>query len=755
MSAVSAGGPRLLLRRLHEAMAGPGSAQDRLDHITRIIAANMVAEVCSVYIARRGDVLELFATEGLSPTAVHRTQLKFGQGLVGTIAATASTLNLTEAQSHPNFVYLPETGEEIYRSFLGVPILRGGNVIGILAVQNKTERHYTDEEEEALQTIAMVMAELLGAGDLIDPKELSDRSSVRRMPHRRQGRGLSEGIAFGTVVLHEPRVHVEILVAENPQVELLRLAKGIDDLRQTIDDMLSSAAMAFDGEHREVLEAYKMFAHDEGWRRRLEEAIDSGLTAEAAVERIQSENRSRMDRIDDPYLRDRLHDLEDLSHRLLRHLAGKAGTAAQANLPDNAIVVARAMGPAELLDYDRNKLRAVVLEEGAPTSHVAIVARALDLPLVGRVDDLLERANEGDSMIVDGDSGQIFIRPAADVISAYQESMVLRARKQAEYAALRDEKAITRDGVEISLLMNAGLLVDLPHLEDTGADGIGLFRTELQFMVSSTLPRLKVQSDLYSAVLDAAGDRPVIFRTLDIGSDKVVPYIRRSKEENPALGWRAVRLALDRPALLRYQIRALLIAAAGRQLNFMFPMVSDVAEFLDARAMLDKEVARAERLGHNLPNQIRVGTMLEVPSLAWQLNALLPHLDFVSIGSNDLIQFLYAWDRNNPRIANRYEVLSPTVLSFLGDAIGKCNRAGVPVSLCGEMAGRPLEAMALVGLGLRTISMSPASIGPVKMMIRSLDAGALTSLMADLLSRADRSVREDLKKFALDQGVTI
>ena len=755
MTAVSTGGPRLLLRRLHEAMAGPGSAQDRLDHISRIIAANMVAEVCSIYVARQGEVLELYATQGLKAGAVHRSNLRFGEGLVGTIAATASVLNLTDAQTHPSFVYLPETGEEIYHSFLGVPILRGGNVIGVLAVQNRTERHYAQEEEEALQTIAMVVAEMLSSGDIIDPAELSDGVSIRRHPQRRQGMTLSEGIALGTVVLHEPRVQVETLVADDPEEERRRLAQGIDELRETIEEMLSSTAMAFDGEHREVLEAYKMFAHDVGWRRRLEEAVDGGLTAEAAVERIHSEDRSRMDRVDDPYLRDRLHDLDDLAHRLMRHLAGKAGTAAQAVLPADAIVVARAMGPAELLDYDRARLRGVALEEGAPTSHVAIVARALDIPLVGRVDDLLERADDGDRMIVDGDAGQIIIRPTQDVVVAYGESMALRAQKQAEYAALRDQKALTLDEVEISLQMNAGLLVDLPHLDDTGADGIGLFRTELQFMVSSTLPRLKVQADLYSAVLDAAQDRQVVFRTLDIGSDKVVPYIRRTKEENPALGWRAVRLALDRPALLRYQIRALLIAAAGRHLNFMFPMVADVAEFLAARAMLDKEVARAERRGRDLPSAIRVGAMLEVPSLAWQLTSLLPHVDFVSIGSNDLIQFLYAWDRNNPRISNRYDVLSPTVLSFLKDSIGKCDRAGVPVSLCGEMAGRPLEAMALIGLGLRSLSMSPASIGPVKMMIRSLDTVALENFMKDLLDRPDRSIREALRKFAEDQGIII
>ena len=755
MSAGAAGGPRVLLRRLREVMAGPESAQARLDKVVRAIAANMVAEVCSIYLLRGGGVLELFATEGLNPEAVHKTRLKVGEGLVGTIADTARPLSLPDAPSHPKFAYRPETGEEIYHSLLGVPILRAGRVAGVLVVQNRTMREYDEDETEAMQTIAMVLAELVGQGQLVEAAEIRQTEFARKLPYRLDGQVLAEGIAQGLAVLHEPRVAVERLIAENPAEEHERLGVAIGALRKSIDDMIASGDMLAPGEHRDVLEAYRMFAHDRGWLERIEEAIKTGLTAEAAVERVQMETRARMVAITDPYLRERLNDLDDLANRLLRHLTGRAETAAEELLPEDAILVARTMGPAELLDYDRARLKAVVIEECSPTSHVAIVARALGIPLVGRTEGVIDRVDAGDWIIVDGDLGQIFVRPTADVLATYAEAMAVKAQRRAEYAALRDKPAESVDGVSVSLLMNAGLTVDLPHLDETGAGGIGLFRTELQFMVSATMPRLASQVELYGNVLDAAAGRPVIFRTLDVGGDKVLPYLVAPREENPALGWRAIRLTLDRPALLRYQLRALLMAAKGRALSLMFPMVADVSEFRAARAILDREVARLARLGQDRPAAIRVGTMFEVPALAFQLPALLPHVDFVSIGSNDLFQFFFAVDRGNPRLAERYDTLAPGMLRFLRRIVRECDAAGVPVSLCGEMAGRPLEAMALIGIGLRSISMQPGAIGPVKAMVRSLDVRALASYMDTLLNLPDRSLRGKLRNFAVDHGVAI
>jgi len=749
------GGPRVLLRHLREVMAKAESSQSRLDQVTHLIAQNMVAEVCSIYLIQPGDELELFATEGLKPSAVHKTRLKVGTGLVGDIAVHARPLNLFDAQAHPNYAYRPETGEEVYKSLMGVPILRSGRVVGVLVVQNRTMRHYTEEEIETLETIAMVVAELAAAADMIDFDEGTKGGDGEVQPHYIEGVMLSDGVALGHAVLHEPRVHVSRLIAEDDDVESERLETAVYELRSSIDRMLSTSDLSHAGEHREVLQAYRMFANDRGWLKRMLEAIKTGLTAEAAVERVQNETHARMMRQTDPYRRDRLHDLDDLANRLLRHLTGVELSSASGDLPDDAIIIARNMGPADLLDYDKDRLRGLVLEEGSANAHVAIVARALGIAAVGRAQGVLERIEDGDAVIVDGDTGELYLRPSQDIVEAYSEKARFRARRQAQYKAIRHDPAVTLDGVRVELNINAGLMVDLPHLPESGADGIGLFRTELQFMIASKLPSLTDQIELYSDVLAAAESKPVVFRTLDIGGDKVLPYMQQSEEENPALGWRAIRIALDRPALLRHQLRALLTAGKDQDLRLMFPMVAEVAEYERARALVDKELARLEKFGRPRPRSVIVGTMLEVPALFWQFETLLPKVDFISIGSNDLMQFLYASDRGNPRVAGRYGLFSPGALTFLRQVVIACEKHNVPLALCGEMAGNPLEAMALLGLGLRQISMSPAAIGPVKMMVRSLDVGHLASFMEKLYDRAAASVKDEMRAYADGQGIAI
>ena len=754
MSPLTAG-PRVLLRQLREVMAAPESAQARLDRITVLIAANMVAEVCSVYLMRADSRLELFATEGLNPEAVHKTVLKVGHGLVGLIAARAEPLNLADPQSHPSYEYRPETGEEIYRSFLGVPILRSGRVLGVLVVQNKTPRSYTEEEVEALLTTAMVLAEIVASGELPAAGLARDEEPGVARPRHFNGIAVAEGIALGTVVLHEPRVEVKRMIAENIDLEQRRLDAALAGMRASIDQMLSQTEFSRGGEHRDVLETYRMIALDRGWAKRMHEAISTGLTAEAAVERVQSDNQARMARQRDPFLRERLHDLDDLANRLLRHLVGESHTAATGSLPNDTIIIARNMGPAELLDYERDRVRGLVLEEGGPNSHVAIVARALGLPMVGRAEGILAAVDPGDPLIADGDSGEVFVRPSSDIEQAYAEKVQFRARRQAQYATLRDTPAVTLDGHKITMAINAGLVVDLPHLVEAGAEGIGLFRTELQFMISSSFPRVEEQTRHYRTVLEAAGGRPVVFRSLDIGGDKVLPYLALSKEVNPALGWRAIRMALDRPGLLRLQTRALLRAATGRDLWLMFPMISEVDEFVRARELVDREVALMVRHGYKPPDRIRTGAMIEVPAIVWQLPALLPLVDFVSIGSNDLLQFLFASDRDNPRLVGRYDSLSPSVLKLLRQIVETAEAKAVPLTLCGEMAGKPIEAMALAGIGLRSLSMAPASIGPVKTMLLDLDAGDLEGRLLPLLDTPLHSLRQFLADYAESHDIAL
>jgi len=749
----SIGGPRVMLRRLRELMAEPINAQERLDKIVVTIASNMVAEVCSVYVLRADARLELFATEGLKREAVHRTSLNLGEGLVGVIAKEAEPLNLPDAQEHPAFAYLPETGEEIYHSFLGVPVLRGGQTLGVLVVQNRTHRIYSEEEVEALQTTAMVLAEMI-AGDELEGLATAGENLALRRPQHLMGRALTEGLGLGHAVLHEPRLVVTNLIAEDAHKELARLEAALASLRTSVEDLLTRSDILRAGEHRDVLEAYKMFAYDRGWAERIREAVMSGLTAEAAVERVQNDTRARMLRQTDPYLRDRLHDLDDLANRLLRLLVGW-DEHAEMDLPRDAIIVARSMGPAELLDYDRDKLRALVLEEGSATSHVTIVARALGIATVGQVDGVLDLVKTGDAIIVDGLSGEVHVRPPADVEAAYVEKVRFRARRQEQYRQLKDKPAVTKDGREIDLLVNAGLLVDLPHVAEAGACGIGLFRTELQFMVAATFPRMREQEQLYRAVLDAAGDLPVTFRSLDVGGDKVLPYMKSAKEENPALGWRAIRMALDRPGLLRTQIRALLHAAAGRELKLMFPMITEVGEIDRARDLVERERKHLQTHGHALPVTIRLGAMVEVPSLLWQLEELVARVDFLSVGSNDLLQFLFAIDRTNSQLADRFDPLSPAPLRALRKVIEVAESGGVPVTLCGELAGAPLTAMALLGIGYRSISMAPAAVGPVKAMLMSLDLSALESWLLPELHLPHDTLRGRLEAFAQENDVQL
>ena len=745
---------REILTGLHEVMAKRGSAQTKLDRVVDLIADAMKSDVCSIYLLR-DNYLELFATHGLRKEAVHVTRLRMGEGLVGTIAAEGRILNLAEAAEHPAFAYRPETGEERFHSFAGVPIVRLESPIGVLAVQHAEPRRYADVEIEALQTVAMVLSEIVAAARLVDG---SRRSRMRSAgPLRLSGLRLVAGMAKGQAVFHEPRVVVEHTVADDIEAERTRVYAAFRKMREQIDTMAREAEFGTVGEHQEILETYRMFAYDEGWSRRINEAIDSGLTAEAAIERVQQRTRARMQEIDDPLLQERMHDLEDLSNRLLRIVSGRMGTAAQTGLTHDTVLVARNLGPAELLEYDRRRLKAVLLEEGSLTSHMVIVARAIGVPVIGKLHDIRHSVEDGEPILVDGDNGSVIIRPNRALLSGFEHRMALSQKRRAEFAAAKSLPARTRDGVKVSVMVNAGLAEDAAALAMTGADGIGLFRTEFQFLISATMPGRERQQRLYSKVLEAAGDRPVVFRTVDIGGDKALPYLADVHEEaeNPAMGWRALRLSLDRSTLMKAQARSLIEASAGRVLRVMFPMVSEPWEYEEARALFEEQVEWARHSHKKLPSNIEFGAMLEVPSLAELLDQLLPRVDFLSVGTNDLTQFLFAADRSDPRLAERYDWLSPAILRFLKRVLDAARAADVPVRICGEMAGRPLEAMALVGIGAEKFSITPAGVGPVKAMVRSLDAAAVRARLDQLLAKPPRDVRKALTDWARRHSVTI
>ncbi|MDV4143815.1 phosphoenolpyruvate--protein phosphotransferase [Shimia sp. FJ5] len=741
---------RKLLGRLREALAEDSAGQERLDKITHLIASSMGTEVCSIYLFRDSETLELCATEGLKAESVHQTRLRVGEGLVGRVAKSSHIINTADAPKEKGFRYMPETGEEIYSSFCGVPIQRLGENLGVLVVQSKEARDFSADETYALEVVAMVLAEMTELGAFVgehDAMQARHRQSVLIKAGSAQ-----EGTAEGHVWLHEPRVVVTNPIADDPETELKRLDEAVDTLRVGVDKMLEGAAGG-DKEQLQVLEAYRMFANSKGWMKRMQSDIARGLSAEAAVEKEQSTARARMEQVTDAYLRERLHDLDDVSNRLLRILTGQ-GAQTGAELPADPILVARNIGPGELLEYGRS-LRGIVLEEGSVGSHAAIVARALAIPLIIHADRITTEALNGDHIMVDGDQGIVHLRPDETVVNAFRDKIAMQAEAQERYASIRDKPATTLDGVTMSLTMNAGLMADLPSLEGSGAEGVGLFRTELQFLVRSQMPKRSELSALYARVMDAAKGKRVVFRTLDIGSDKVLPYMTPEDEPNPALGWRAIRVGLDKPGVMRMQLQALLRAANGRPLSVMFPFIAQYEEYTRAVWEMEKAKERERKLGHPLPEKLDLGAMLETPSLGFAPQKFFDEVGFLSIGGNDLKQFFFAADRENERVRKRYDTLNVSFLTFLEGIVARCNHNATPLSFCGEDAGRPLEALCLAAMGLRTLSMRPASIGPVKNLFRRVNLAEVRQVIIEARDQGEQSVRKPVKDYLAAQGIIV
>jgi phosphotransferase system enzyme I (PtsP) len=761
--AVSA--PRRLLARLRQVMASDVAP---LDELARLLAAELVSEVCSIYVMRPGEILELAATHGLNPAAVGRTRLRVGEGIVGLCAATQAVMNLADAQNHPAFAYRAETGEERFASMIAVPVRRAGRLVGVLAAQNRNPRQYSEEEVDVLETVTMLLAELLSAAGAADGDEEGIAATVPRVF---TGSALGGGIVVGPVLVPGGRPTINRLLADDPTAELQRLTAAAERMQHGLDELIA-ASMSREGARatgaagtasREVLAAYRLVAADAGWLRRVGDVIRTGVTAEAAVARVSGEVRDRMRRITDPYLRERLADLDELADRLLSTLTGHAPAEP---VPPGTILVVRRLGPADLLDWHARGVAGVVIEDASPAGHAAIVARAIGLPALGGARGVVEAARTGDAAVLDADEGRLILRPDADVRQVYARALAARGVREAGWAALRDRPTVTADGTAVTLMLNVGLGLELDQLDRTGAAGIGLYRSEIAMLARGAVTDVAEQAATYARVLDAAAGRPVLFRTLDLGADKILPGGAPSEEENPAMGWRSLRIGLDRPALLRRQLRALLLAAGGRDLSVMFPMVATVAEFRAARNLLEAEARRVRPA----PRTLRIGTMLEVPALMWQLPALLEQVDFISVGSNDLVQFVFAADRGTPAIANRYDLLSQPMFDLLEQVLRAAAAApgrksavppdraeGIPVSLCGEAAGRPLEALALVGLGLTTLSMPAAGILPVKAMLAQLDLASFRPVLASIrrAGAGAASLREPIAAWAREHGLPL
>lgn len=742
--------PLILLRLIRDVMAQAAGAQTRLDQVVSVIAEGFASEVCSVYLLRAGDILELYASKGLHASSVHKTRLNVGRGLVGDIAANAELLNLADAATHPKFEYRPETGEEIYSSFAGVPILQRGKAIGVLVVQGKEARAYSQDQLEVLQTVAMVLSELAMSGQLVDTQEIKTATGGL-VAEQLNGMRLSPGMAKAVAVLHQPQQVIINYVATDTDYEKERFAQAILSLQEQFDTYIESSGLPEGNEQRELIEAYMMFTQDRGWNNRISEAIASGLTAEAGVKKVQEELRAKMSQMASPYIKERIQDLEDLSNHLLQILLGKPMVPLAHEMPEEFILVARSLGPAELLDYDHKRIKGLILEEGSTTAHTAVIARAMDIPALGKVEKAATLIQQGDLVILDAESGDVYVRPSDQVQQAMDVRIQQFVHRAAEYEIFRTLPAITKDGVRISLNINAGLFVDTASVEQEGIDGIGLYRTELPYMTSDHFPEVEIQRALYAGMYEQLPDKRIIFRSFDIGGDKKVPYLHAGEEENPAMGWRATRIGLDRPGILRKQFRALIQAADGKPLHLLLPFIAQVSEFDAARELLEQELAQAEKK----PSVLKLGIMIEIPSILWQLDALMTRVDFVSIGSNDLMQFLFACDRGAVHMANSYDTLSPIMLRVVKSVLEKAREHNVEVSFCGEMARKPLDALALIGVGVRSLSVSASAIGPLKAMIRSFTLSELEKYMGYLLQSSDPTVRNWLQAYAHDHGIVV
>lgn len=742
-----------ILRQLRTITESQDTLPVKLESIVKLIAEQMGADAASFYIAVDGRRLELFASYGLNPEAQHRVSFRFGEGLTGEVAQNNRTLNVADAWSHPKFAHKPDLGEEQYKSFLGVPLIRWSRSIGVLSVQTREIREFSSLDVEILETVAMVLSEIVSSDEMAELKKGLSKGNNLNEREKLKGISLSKGYGLGVCVVHRRRQAVTKIFAEDKEKELHRLELAYGQMNADLDEKFASTKLGI-GEHVEILDAYRMFARDKGWYKKITDNIHSGLTAEAAVERAYEDMWNRLSGTLDSYLKERLHDLRDVADRLQSYLSGDYGSIKGVNA-DDLIVVAQTMGPADLMDYDYSKIRGLIIEDGTPTMHVAIVAKALNIPVVAKIRGIFEEAKTGELIAVDGTDGYIYMHPSAVVQEKFKAKIAEKDRLQAKLAELKELPAQTKDGVKVNLYLNVGLAFDLDYIETTNCDGIGLYRTEIPFMASDVMPDVERQMGYYKELMDKAGDKKVIFRSLDVGSDKLLPYWGNVGEENPAIGWRSIRITLDRRAILRKQVRAFLRAAAGKELNVMFPMVANLSEFEEARETLLIELEREKRRGENVPAKVNVGLMIEVPSVIFQLDAILKQADFISVGTNDLAQFIFACDRGNPRLTERYDVLSAPFLSMMGEIVRKADAAGVYCSVCGEMASNPIEAMALIGLGYRNLSMSGSSFGRVKSMVRTMNAEDVEDYVHTLLKSQKRTLRPQLISYAYDHGIEI
>ena len=711
------------------------SNRSGLSLIAKVIAEELSADATELYVKADDVTLELV---GSSQEDVKSGTVRIGIGLVGKVGADNQISFLS--------------GKKNFQ--IAAPIKRWGKITGVLHVKYNASHRYNEKEAESLETICMFLSEYLASEDVLAEVKKIIKSRGIISKDKLKGTVVNHGYGIGSAVVHHRRKAVTDVFAKDKEVELKKLDEARQRMNKDLDAKFNQEAIS-GGEHIEILDAYRMIANDKGWYKRITNHINLGLTAEASVEQAYQEMQQRLSGTTDVYLKERLHDLRDIADRLRLYLSGEDCNSKANNDYQDIVIIATSMGPADLMDYDYKKIRALIIEECTPTMHVAIVAKTLNVPVIANIEGLFKEVKEGSLIAVDGKDGAVTVNPSKSVIEKITQKIEEKNEEKRQIEKLRKLKSKTKDKKRVNLYINIGMDFDFDNIKNTECDGVGLYRTEIPFMSAEKMPNIATQVDCYKRLYSAANGKKVIFRSLDVGSDKLLPYWNSITEENPAIGWRSIRITLDRRAILRKQMRAFIRASSGKELNVMFPMISNLDEFMEAKETFMFAYEREKRTGMEMPAKVNLGMMIEVPSVVFQLREILKYCDFISVGTNDLYQFFFACDRGNPRLDGRYDVLSAPFLNLLKKIIKEANNAGVLCSVCGEMASSPLDAMALIGLGFRHLSVSSASYGKVKAMIRSLSAEGIEDYLDSILSSSRRTLRPQLKAYAADHAIDI
>ncbi|ENA33075.1 phosphoenolpyruvate-protein phosphotransferase [Pseudomonas sp. HPB0071] len=722
------------LRKVVQEVNGAKDLKTALSIIVQRVRAAMGTQVCSVYLLDpETNRFVLMSTEGLNKRSIGRVSMAPNEGLVGLVGTREEPLNLEDASSHPRFRYFAETGEERYASFLGAPIIHHRRVMGVLVVQQKERRQFDEGEEAFLVTMSAQLAGVIAHAEAT--------GTIRGLG--RQGKGIQEarfvgipgapGVGVGTAVVVLPPADLEVVpdkTVTDIEAELALFQHALESVREDMRQLSERLSTQLRKEERALFDVYLMMLDDAALGNEVTQIIKRGQWAQGALRQVVTEHVRRFEMMDDAYLSERAADVKDLGRRLLAYLQ----QARQQCLvyPDQTILVSEELSPAMLGEVPEGKLAGMISVLGSGNSHVAILARAMGIPTVMGAVDLPYSKVDGISLIVDGYHGEVFTNPSPQLLKQY--SAVVEEERQLTQGleALRSLPCETLDGHRMPLWVNTGLLADVARAQQRGAEGVGLYRTEVPFMINDRFPSEKEQLSIYREQLAAFHPQPVTMRMLDIGGDKSLSYFP-IKEDNPFLGWRGIRVTLDHPEIFLVQARAMLKASEGLDnLRIMLPMISGVHELDEAQHLLHRAWCEVRDEGVNI-SMPPVGVMVEVPSAVYQARDLAREVDFISVGSNDLTQYLLAVDRNNPRVADLYDYFHPAVLQALKSVVEDAHAENVPVSICGEMAGDPAAAVLLMAMGYDSLSMNATNLPKVKWLLRQMSLSKAKELLDQLL----------------------